>query len=182
MFDLKGKGSLKTVSVKDSSARFDMEGTGTKVPTGWITPDYGFLALDLNKNGKIDDGKELFGDVTLLANGQKAKNGYEALAQFDTEKKGYLDESSPIFSKLKMWIDLNSDGTSTPDELSSLSQHGITKISVRYTRRANRLWEDAAGNVVKYDSKFFGPSHCGTEGCRTFDVFFETAPVSASKK
>jgi len=181
VFDLHGMGQPETLSVFESDVKFDVAGDGVPVPTGWITPQYGFLALDLNNNGIIDGGEELFGEGTRLPNGKRANHGYEALAQFDVLRKGFLDKNSPIFSKLKMWVDKNSDGISTADEISSLSRYGITKISVNYSEIPRKNWKDRAGNLVKFESKFFGPSHCGEKGCGTYDVFFATMPVAAMK-
>lgn len=181
VFDLHGIGQPETLSVFESDVKFDVAGDGIRVSTGWITPRFGFLALDKNNNGLVDGGEELFGEGTRLADGKRASNGYEALAQYDKSNQGYLNQQSPIFSQLKMWVDKNSDGVSSPDEIAPLSKYGITKISVNYTERPRKNWKDAAGNLVKFESKFFGPSHCGNKGCGTYDVFFATMPVAASK-
>lgn len=61
----------------------------------WTKKD-GFLCLDLNGNGTIDNGGELFGDKTLLADGTTAKNGFEALAQYDGNGDGIIDENEII--------------------------------------------------------------------------------------
>ena len=43
-----------------------------------------------------DNGGELFGDKTLLADGTTAKNGFEALAQYDGNGDGIIDENEII--------------------------------------------------------------------------------------
>ncbi len=58
---------------------FDHDGDGIKHASGWVKPDDGFLVLDRNGNGRIDDGGQLFGADTILANGRKATSGFEAL-------------------------------------------------------------------------------------------------------
>ena len=49
-----------------------------------LCADDGILVRDINGNGLIDSGRELFGDETLLANGQKAAHGFAALRELDT--------------------------------------------------------------------------------------------------
>lgn len=55
----------------------------------------GFLALDKNGNGVIDDGTELFGPET--------GRGFEELSEYDTDKNGWIDESDAIFESLSIW-------------------------------------------------------------------------------
>ena len=43
-------------------------------------PDDGLLAIDLNGDGVINTGAELFGNETELADGTKAANGFLGLA------------------------------------------------------------------------------------------------------
>jgi hypothetical protein len=73
ILDLNGDG-IKTTSVSGGVC-FDSNADGFAEETGWITPGDGLLCMDRNGNGIIDDGKELFGNETILANGQKAANG-----------------------------------------------------------------------------------------------------------
>ncbi len=79
--DLDGDG-LETVPPNSSQPiLFDINNDGVKTSTGWIKPDDGFLALDRNGNGTIDNGAELFGDATPLSAGGTAKDGFAALAR-----------------------------------------------------------------------------------------------------
>ncbi|MCR5102232.1 MAG: hypothetical protein K6B41_12820, partial [Butyrivibrio sp.] len=55
----------------------------------------GFLALDKNDDGKINDGAELFGT--------KSGDGFSDLAEYDEDSNGWIDENDSIFSKLKVW-------------------------------------------------------------------------------
>ena len=56
--DLDGDG-LETVGIDTTNPiLFDHDGDGIKTATGWIKPDDGFLVLDRNGNGTIDNGTE----------------------------------------------------------------------------------------------------------------------------
>ncbi|WP_140383410.1 calcium-binding protein [Acinetobacter pittii] len=113
-----------------SPIMFDHTGTGIRTSTGWVLPDDGFLVLDRNGNGTIDNGTELFGDSTLLINGSFAKNGFEALADQDTNQDGKVDAQDANWLALKVWRDLNQDGISQANELFSMSALDIDGIHV----------------------------------------------------
>ncbi|MDD5177435.1 MAG: hypothetical protein PHQ05_13540 [Sterolibacterium sp.] len=84
--------------------QFDLAGNGQLDNLPLFSSNSGYLALDLNGNGKIDSGKELFG----AASG----NGFADLAQHDSDGNGWIDESDPVFSKLQVWTpDQNAGGT-----------------------------------------------------------------------
>ncbi|NJM32206.1 MAG: hypothetical protein HC848_04205 [Limnobacter sp.] len=76
ILDIDGDG-VETVGL-DSNIHFDHNGDGFAETTGWVGADDALLALDLNGDGIINNGTELFGNETLLANGNKAANGFEA--------------------------------------------------------------------------------------------------------
>ena len=78
-----GTGATGTASVQ--RVLFDHDGDGVKTATGWLAPNDGWLVRDLNGNGVIDNGGELFGvdTVTRVFNGQQftAPDGIFALAK-----------------------------------------------------------------------------------------------------
>ncbi|WP_296645077.1 hypothetical protein [Roseinatronobacter sp.] len=74
--------------------------------TGWVAADDGLLVLDVNGNGRIDNGSELFGDQTGHA------HGFLALAQHDDNGDGVIDEADTVYGQLRIWQDLNQDGIS----------------------------------------------------------------------
>ena len=165
-----GAEDLQTVSM-GAGVRFDLMGFGQRQASGWIhSSQGGLLAVDLNDNGRIDDGTELFGQATMLY-GRRAVNGFEALAQYDLNQDGVIDARDPIYSKLKVWYDLNQDGFSQSNELISLEKSGVTSISLSY-KEVDEQHQMNNGNKVMYKAKFFGPKVCGEEGCTVFDVFF----------
>ncbi|MCL4456170.1 MAG: peptidoglycan DD-metalloendopeptidase family protein, partial [Nitrospirae bacterium] len=129
--DLDGDG-IETTNVKDG-AFFDHDGNGFAEQTGWAGADDGMLVMDRDGNGTIDDGKELFGDQTILSNGQRAANGFQALSELDNNKDGKIDSNDTAYSQLKVWQDIDGDGYSTSDELHTLDEVGIKSINLSST-------------------------------------------------
>ncbi len=117
------------VETKENGTNFDLDKNGFAEKINWTTKD-GFLCLDLNNNGTIDDGGELFGDKTLLADGTEAANGFEALTQYDSNSDGVIDANDEIFDSLRVWVDADGSGTSGEDELKTLAELGVTSISL----------------------------------------------------
>ena len=74
-----------------ASTYFDNDDNGFAERTGWISPTDGLLVRDLDGNGAIDHGGELFGNNTLLLNGRKAANGFAALAALDENGDRFID-------------------------------------------------------------------------------------------
>lgn len=89
IFDLNGDG-VTTVAKDSDIVRFDLDNNGFAERTGWVNKYDGLLVRDLNGNGRIDNGGELFGNYTKLANGQMAANGFEALNDLDDNHDGKL--------------------------------------------------------------------------------------------
>jgi hypothetical protein len=73
----------------------------------------------------------LFGNATVLADGSKATDGYQALAQLYTNHDGMITSADAVFEQLGVWVDANSDGISEAGEVRSLASLGITGISVK---------------------------------------------------
>jgi len=171
-------------SVEASKVRFDLNGDGRPERTGWLAGyrDVGLLALDLDGNGSIDSGKELFGEATIVnKTGKKAKDGYAALAQYDSNKDGFIDSKDAIYSKLVVWFDRNHDGKTNSDELVSLAQSEVTRIALKHTRLKDaERFEN--GNEMRTTAKFWGPAQCGSSGCNSYDVYFSTAFMVSQKK
>ncbi|MBP3402488.1 MAG: hypothetical protein J6L82_01095 [Alphaproteobacteria bacterium] len=113
--DLDGDG-VETISV-DNGVYFDHDGNGFAEKTGWISSDDALLVRDINGNGQIDDGSELFGDQTILSNGEKAANGFEALADLDSNHDGVFDGDDEAFGEIKVWQDFNQNGVVDDGEL-----------------------------------------------------------------
>jgi hypothetical protein len=125
VLDLDGNG-VKLVSRKDSKASFDMNGDGSRDDTGWAGKRDGMLVVDRNGNGRIDDGSEL----SFLKENAAARNGFEALGAFDSNRDGRLTASDTRFAELKLWVDANGNGATDSGELQSLADHGIAEIGL----------------------------------------------------
>lgn len=136
ILDLTGNGFK--ITPLSSGVMFDAEGDGIKTNTAWANPEDGILVWDRNKNGLIDSGKELFGDATLLLNGQTAEHGFAALKELDMGNKDkVLDAKDSLYSSLSIWRDLNLDGISQSNELSTLAENGI--VSIQLNSKATSL-------------------------------------------
>ena len=150
--DLDGDG-LETVGVGTNPILFDHDGDGVRTGTGWVKSDDAFLALDRNGNGTIDNGGELFGVDTVLSNGQKAANGFAALADLDSNHDGQFSSRDAHYANVKLWRDLDQDGLSDAGELVSLAAAGIASINLTSTAANTNLGNgnilSAAGTYTK---------------------------------
>ncbi|MGN0607181.1 MAG: hypothetical protein ACI4JM_11725, partial [Oscillospiraceae bacterium] len=148
ILDLDGDGF--NIEKKEDGANFDLDKNGFAEKINWTKKD-GFLCLDLNGNGTIDDGGELFGDKTLLADGTTAKNGFEALAQYDGNGDGVIDENDEIFGSLRVWVDADGNGASGEGEMKTLAELGITSINLGYENvNAETDTEATIGNAAGF--------------------------------
>lgn len=134
-----------------SGVVFDLTADGAPESTAWTAAraDDAFLVLDRNGNGTIDDGSELFGNVTPQPPASQP-NGYEALAVFDENGDGSISAADPVFNQLRLWLDSSHDGMSQPQELASLRSAGIEAISLDYRQSRRR---DVHGNLLRYWSR-----------------------------
>ena len=109
-----------------ASALFDMNADGVVDRVTWNSSNDGILAVDLDGNGTIDNGTEIF---TPGFGGGNFANGTEALASLDDNGDGVIDANDAAFAKLLVWQDANADGVSDAGELSGLADHGIASIA-----------------------------------------------------
>ncbi|NBT59261.1 hypothetical protein EBT16_10805 [bacterium] len=150
VLDLKGNGF--SFVGPESGVRFDMNDTGEEIPTGWIrSQDDAFLVRDVNRNGRIDSGAELFGSATQLSSGDRASNGFEALQELDSDRDGLITSKDSGWTELKLWIDSNSDGISQKRELHPLDRAQIESINPAYV---SVLEVDSFGNQTRERSTF----------------------------
>lgn len=145
VLDLDGDG-IETVGINGfESVLFDHKNNGIRSATGWIGKDDALLVLDRNQDGKIDTGLELFGDNTVLKDGTKSNTGYQALAEFDDNGDGMIDEQDAIFAQLRAWQDKNQDGISQSDELLNMSEARVKALHLNHQNTHKNLGN---GNVL----------------------------------
>lgn len=102
-------------SLDERTFSFDIDSDGQLDQISQLKSGSGFLALDKNGNGKIDDGNELFG--------VKTGDGFGELAMYDEDGNGWIDENDSIFSGLRVWLN-GSEGS----RLIGLGEAGVGAI------------------------------------------------------
>ncbi|APC95729.1 hypothetical protein [Francisella tularensis] len=145
-FDLDGDG-IETLSVEEG-VLFDHEAKQVREGTGWISADDGLLVRDIDGNGTIDSGRELFGDNTLKADGTKAKDGFDALSDLDTNADGVFNSKDDAFDSVQVWQDKDQDGVTDAGELTSLVEAGISSIDLN----AKTVNQSVAGGILRKTS------------------------------
>lgn len=130
VIDLNGDGVFTTTV--DDGVAFDIDASGHAKQVAWVGAHDGLLVLDINGNGRIDDGRELFGNHTHLAQGGLAADGWQALAQHDSNGDGAITGLDAVFGRLQVWVDANQNGVTDAGELHSLLSLGITAIALQH--------------------------------------------------
>ncbi len=165
---------------------FDLTNTGHPIQIAWTASGSanGWLALDRNHNGKIENGGELFGNYASQTSCADP-NGFLALAMFDQAVNGgngdgIIDKRDAIWSQLLVWIDANHDGVSQASELFGLDALGIHSITLAYT---NSPFTDAYGNQFRFKGMInVEPGQQGKADPVIYDVFQVTAAQNAKGK
>jgi len=111
-------GNLKSFDNISSnfSFEFDLNSDGENEIIPQLKDGAGFLALDKNQNGIIDNGNELFGANT--------GDGFEELREYDEDGNNWIDENDSIFNSLLVW-EKNKSGEGS---LIALGQAGVGAI------------------------------------------------------
>lgn len=102
-------------TVSDQTFYFDLDGDGVEEDVHKLNSGSGYLALDKNNDGKINDGNELFGTAS--------GNGFADLAKYDEDGNGWIDENDAIWNHLKIWVQ-----TEQGPQLYSLADKGVGAI------------------------------------------------------
>lgn len=105
-----------TPTLSKNRVAFDLNSDGKKEQIAFATGGSGFLALDRNGDGEINDGSELFGP--------QCGNGFSELRAFDLDKNGWIDESDEVFGRLSI-LSMSDSGEKT---LVKLGDVGIGAI------------------------------------------------------
>jgi hypothetical protein len=173
--DLSGAG-FRLTGVQNG-VKFDFFGKGRPLQMAWTVAgaNAGWLALDRNGNGQIDNGAELFSNVTPQPG--RPKLGFRALAVYDQPANGgngdgVIDRRDAVFPKLLVWVDKNHNGVSDPGELLTMQQAGIQSISLDYTLSS---WVDSFGNQFRYRGKIAFTDGVPAGDQYVYDVLLGTA-------
>lgn len=100
-------------SISDKTFLFDLDCDGEEEEISTLGAGKGFLALDLNGDGLINDGSELFGT--------KSGDGFKDLAKYDEDGNGWIDENDTIFNLLRIM---------TVDEDGKIETYGLKESDV----------------------------------------------------
>lgn len=124
-----------TVSLSNQKFFFDLDSDGTEEEIAELSGGSGYLALDKNEDGRINDGSELFGP--------KSGDGFGDLAAYDEDGNGWIDENDSIWNRLKIWC----RDESGQDALYTLAQKGVGAICLQKVATDFVLKDE--GNVMK---------------------------------
>ena len=173
MINLKDNSSNYQLTSYDEGVLFDINDAGAPRQVGWTEADslVGILALDRNGNGTIDDGSELFGIATRKLDGRRALNGFDALADLDSNGDGKIDAQDSEYTLLRVWLDRNHDGVSQLNELLTLGDTGISAFFTTY-EETPRI--DRHGNLYKYEGSALVIKNGQEHKHKLFDVILIT--------
>ncbi len=121
IIDLDGDG-IETRSMKDAGVWFDQDLNLFAESTGWLKGDDGFLVVDENGNGLIEDAAEMFGG--------RGRTGTAELRTHDLNADGVINVDDAIWGSLRVWQDKDEDAVTDAGELLSLDALGITEFNL----------------------------------------------------
>lgn len=178
MIDIQNNAASYHLTSPENGVWFDLNANGIPERVAWThkNSDVGFVVLDRNQNGFIDDGTELFGTSTLLRDGTRAANGFSALLDLDggsSASDGKISETDSVFGELRLWIDSNHNGFSEPDELHTFADVGIAKL---YTGYQETPRVDNNGNAYRFRGSATIVRRGVERERRMFDVFLRGLP------
>ncbi len=128
MIDFSGRGI--TLSSQTKGIDFDLAGNGLLERISWpVNAGNAFLIYNVPSSGLVT-GDNMFGNYSVGPDGQVAKDGFAALAKFDSYRDDLIDSRDTIFSRLRLWSDLNRDGRVQNGELRTLAQMGVAAIEL----------------------------------------------------
>jgi hypothetical protein len=120
----------KGAELSQTKFTFDLDSNGSEEQLASLKSGSGFLALDRNGDGIINNGSELFGP--------NSGKGFAELAQFDEDGNHFIDEGDSIYNKLRIWS-FNEDGSS---QLVALGDKQIGAIFLGHLTTPFQLKDD----------------------------------------
>ncbi len=112
----------------------DLDLDGVAEEFSFVSQGSGFLTLDKNGDGIVNDGNELFGP--------KTSDGFEELRRYDEDGNNWIDENDSVFDKLRIWTkDANGN-----EKFYFLKDVGIGAL---YLQNVSTPFEFRSGNLAK---------------------------------
>ncbi|RWI38702.1 MAG: type I secretion C-terminal target domain-containing protein [Mesorhizobium sp.] len=140
---------IQTTDLTHSTVSFDYNGDGVASKTAWVDSHDGILAIDLNGDGKVNNGSE----IAFTQHAPGAATDLAALEQvYDTNHDGKLTAADHDFAQFGVWQDANGNGVSDPGEFKSLAALGIVEIGLESN---NQHSVSADGSVLTYGEATF---------------------------
>lgn len=82
--------------LSDVKFRFDLDSDGKAEEISFAGEGSGFLALDRNGDGIVNNGSELFGTAS--------GDGFADLSEYDEDGNMWIDENDSVFRDLRVWV------------------------------------------------------------------------------
>ena len=121
--------------LSDMTFRFDLDTDGHEDNMRALKPGSGFLVFDRNNDGRVNDGRELFGAAT--------GDGFGELALLDDDGNGWIDENDSAWNSLYVWT----KGANGQDSLRSLKEANVGAIALTYANTPFSL-KDANNDLL----------------------------------
>jgi hypothetical protein len=131
--------------LSDQKFEFDIDNDGILDTISQLGAGSGYIALDKNDDGVINDGSELFGT--------KSGNGFKDLAEYDDDGNGWIDENDEIWDKLLIWT----KDENGKDQLYHLSEKGVGAICLKQVQtdfNLNSLKTNQANGKIRQTGIF----------------------------
>ena len=145
-------GTLPTLD--NTTFSFDLDCDGASETVSQLSQGSGFLALDANNNGTIDDGSELFG----ARNG----NGFADLSRFDSDNNSWIDANDSVFNDLRIWSHNEEESRLIP-----LEELGIGALYLGYTKNSFDLRNESNDVLGRIRSNGVYLNEDGSSGLMT---------------
>lgn len=107
-----------TATLGDALFEFDLDSDGDQERLARLGSGSGYLVLDRNGNGQVDDGSELFGP--------QSGSGFADLARYDDDGNRWIDADDAVFGDLSVWVQTGEGG----EALRSLAEVGVRALYV----------------------------------------------------
>lgn len=121
--------------LSDQKFYFDIDADGEMDEISQLKSGSGYLALDKNGDGTINDGNELFGT--------SSGNGFADLAKYDEDGNGWIDENDSVWNQLKIWC----KDENGKDVLYRLADKGVGAICLKNTSTDFTLKGETSGQT-----------------------------------